>query len=87
MPIMLANVFTLQRNQDEYILLIGQISPPILVGSQDEQRRQLQELGTLSVRPIARIGFTQARLRELVGILESSLIPSDSLDEGKQHDS
>ena len=71
-PVSLANQFVIQVEQDEFILTLGQMVPPLLLGTPEEKTDQLEQLDFVPVKPLARIAFTRARLRELVQLLEGS---------------
>lgn len=71
-PIFLANQFVCQFNQDEFILTIGQMVPPAIVGTPEEQAEQVEQVDFVPVKPLARIAFTRARLFELVQVLEAN---------------
>jgi hypothetical protein len=70
-PVLLANQFIIQHFQDEFILTVGQMVPPALMGDEQDRAAQLQGIEQVSVRPLARIAFTRARLIELVQALEA----------------
>jgi hypothetical protein len=71
-PVLFANQFIIQHNQDEFILTIGQMVPPALLGDEQQRAAQLQEIERVPVKPLARIAFTRARLVELVQALEGN---------------
>ena len=71
-PVFFANQFVIQYEQDEFILTLGQMTPPLLLGTPEEQVDQLENLDFVPVKPLARIAFTRARLRELVQLLAGS---------------
>jgi hypothetical protein len=71
-PVLFANQFIIQHNQDEFILSIGQMVPPVLLGDEQQRAAQLQEIERVPVKPLARIAFTRARLIELVQALEGN---------------
>ena len=68
-PVFLANQFIIQHFQDEFILPVGQMVPPALLGDEQERATQLQRIEQVTVRPVARIAFTRARLTELIETL------------------
>ncbi len=68
-PVFFANQFIIQHHQDEFILTIGQMVPPPLIGTIEEREDQLEQLDFVPVKPLARIAFTRARLLELVQAL------------------
>jgi len=72
-PILYANQFVVQHEQDELIVTIGQFQPPILLGEPHERIEQAKRLGFLPVNAVARLAFTRARLGELVKILQEHL--------------
>jgi hypothetical protein len=69
-PVYFANQFVAQVDRGECFLTIGQMLPPVLVGTLDERREQAENLQYVTIRPVARIAFTPDRLRELISILE-----------------
>ena len=68
-PVLLANQFIIQHFQDEFILTVGQMVPPALLGDEQARTAQLQRIEQVTVRPLARIAFTRARLTELIETL------------------
>lgn len=71
LPVLFANQFIVQHFQDEFILTVGQMVPPALLGDEEQREAQLRELEQVTVRPLARIAFTRARLIEFVQALEA----------------
>jgi len=78
-PVLLANVMFVQRFGEEYVVAIGQIAPPILVGTPAEQKHRVDTLGELSVRPVARVSLTRARLEEFIKVLQDGLNLPDAM--------
>jgi hypothetical protein len=68
-PVLLANQFIIQHFQDEFILTFGQMVPPTLLGDEQARAAQLQRIEQVTVRPLARMTFTRARLTELIETL------------------
>jgi hypothetical protein len=68
-PVLLANQFIIQHFQDEFILTMGQMVPPTLLGAEEQREAQLRAIERVTVRPLARIAFTRARLTELIETL------------------
>lgn len=74
LPIHLANQFVCQFEQQEFILTFGQMSPPALLADTEEERaEQAEQIDFVPVRPLARLVFTETRLRELIAVLEANL--------------
>jgi len=78
-PVLLGNNFIIQHQQDEFILSVGQFTPPILVGTLEERERVAKEITHLPVKIVARVAMTRQRLVELIEILQTNL---KTFDEG-----
>jgi flagellar motor switch/type III secretory pathway protein FliN len=72
-PILFANQFVISFQQQEFILTAGQIAPPILLGSEEEQRQQARDISFVPVKVVARLGMTRQRMAELVAVLQDTL--------------
>ena len=72
-PILFGNQFVIQYQAGDHILTVGQFAPPILLGDVEAKREQARELTFVPVRVVARIGFSAARLKELVSLLQGHL--------------
>ena len=80
-----ANVFVLQNQPDGVYLTIGQIQPPMLLGTQEEVRKLVQELSYVPVKVVAKLVMTEKRARELRDLLLSQF-PAEAKGEGKKDD-
>lgn len=83
-PILFANQFTIQFHQDEFILTIAQIQPPILLGSAEERRALAARLTHVPIRTLVRVGMTRTRLAELAEILAGHLQRYDEQKETEE---
>jgi len=81
-PIHYANQFVIQHQANEFILTIGQITPPILLGTGDELRSQAESLSYVPVHVVSRIAMTRQRLVELMDALKTNLEAFDSKQSG-----
>jgi hypothetical protein len=72
-PVVLANQFISQFHHDGFVLTVGQVTPPIILGSDEQQRDQLEALTFVPVRPLARFALTEQRVRELIKLLTDNL--------------
>lgn len=72
-PVLFANQFAIQFNQDEFILTVGQLQPPLLLGTPDQQHQQAARLTHVPIRVLARVGMTRARIDELAKLLAEHL--------------
>jgi hypothetical protein len=63
----------LQWLNDDFFLTVGQHTPPLLLGTQEEQREQARERAAVPVRVLARYGFPRARLEQLRDLITQQL--------------
>ena len=68
-PILFANDFIVQNHGSEFFLTVGQIQPPVLLGTPEERQAQLEKTGYVSVKIVARLGLTEQRMSQLVEVL------------------
>jgi hypothetical protein len=76
-PIQFANQFVVLHQDEEFILVVGQFSQPILLGSAEERQAQARQLSYLPVKVVARLGLTRHRLVELIQALQENLATYD----------
>jgi len=72
-PMLYANHFVIQNQQNEFILTVGQIAPPMLMGTDEEKAEQLEQVDYVPVKVVARIVVTETRLKELIDVLQTNL--------------
>ncbi len=79
LPILLANQFILQVHDDGYLLICGQVAPPLVLGGKEEQRHQLEQIFEVPGKPLVRLALTRQRLVQLGqligGVLQGSEQP------------
>ena len=85
-PVLLANQFIIQHFQDEFIITVGQTVPPAILGDENARAAQLQEITKVSVKPLARIALTRARLTELVQVLEAEREIYDRIQQARDEE-
>jgi hypothetical protein len=74
LPVLAVNQILLQNTSpEEFLLIFGQLAPPILLGSDDEKREQLRMLNFAPVRPVVRLALTRQRIDELRNLLDRHL--------------
>ena len=83
-PILFANQFVIQHEKNEFILTVGQLQPPILLGAPEERKEQAKKLAYVPIKVVARFGLTRQRLAELIEALQSNL---RKYDEKQEHTS
>lgn len=72
-PILYANGFVSQFDQEAFIITIGQVAPPALIGTPEEVEEQARELEFITVRPITRLALTPPKMAEFIAILQANL--------------
>ncbi len=72
LPILFANQLLVQSaGPRELVITFGQLTPPPIVGTIEEQREQLEEIPFVPVRPLVRLSVTHDRLREFIQVLQA----------------
>lgn len=73
-PILYSNNMVIQLNPPgEFILTFAQISPPMLLGTPEEQREQAERLDAVHARVVARLSLNRFRVEQLIGLLQRHL--------------
>jgi hypothetical protein len=80
--ILFANQFLGQVEQQEIVLTFGQLTPPVLLGPPERRVQQVERLGYVPVKTVARFAMTRARLEELIGVLQETARNFDARDGG-----
>ena len=86
LPVLLANQFIVQHFQDEFIITVGQAVPPAILGDEDARAAQLQSIDKVSVKTLARLTLTRARLTELVQVLEAEREIYDRIQQARDEE-
>jgi hypothetical protein len=77
-PVLASNQMLIQFSaKDEFLLTFGHVGPPIVLGTQEQQREQLKTLTYAPVKPVARLGLTRQRVEEVIKVLTESLESHD----------
>jgi hypothetical protein len=76
LPILLANHFLVQHQRNEFVLTLGQVTGPPLVGTPDEIRQHAATT-RVPIHTLARVGLTRERLVELIAVLQATLDEHD----------
>ena len=72
-PLLYSNQFAVQHDQDELVLTMGRLIPPLLLGTPEEKREQARQLENVEVRILARYAMTRARLVQLISVLQKNV--------------
>src|SRR5690349_16522991 len=68
-----ATNFVVQFTGHEFVLSFFETRPPIVLGSPEEQREQLENLGSVRANCVAQIVVSPTRMIELVKLLNQQL--------------
>ena len=72
-PIVLSNLQVIQHVQQEFIITFGQFSPPVVLGTPEEQVEQIKSKQYLSVKTVARVAMSPQRVDDLITALKTNL--------------
>jgi hypothetical protein len=81
--ILFANQFLGQFLQDDFLLTIGQLAPPTLLGSPEERQAEARALDFVPVKVLARFGLTRGRVEDLIEVLQQTLKNYDEAEGGE----
>ena len=71
--ILFVNQLIVQRQRGEFVLTFGQQTPPVLMGTKEEQIEQAKQIPFIPIRVAVRLGTTVERVGEFVRVLQSLL--------------
>jgi hypothetical protein len=84
-----ANQIIIQHQGDEFVLTIGQMVGPALIG--ENARDIAEKIDYVPIRVLARLGLTEGRMREFVNAMQANLDnferKRDTLDPRNDHGS
>lgn len=72
-PIVLSNLQVIQHVQQEFIITFGQFSPPVVLGTPEEQMEQMKSKPYLPVKTVARVAMSPQRVGDLIKALQDNL--------------
>jgi len=75
-PIHFANQFLIQHQPDEFVLSLGQVTGPPVVGP-PEHRQMPVDMTHVPIMTLARVGLTRQRLVEMIALLQAELEDHD----------
>src|SRR4051812_33505351 len=82
-PVLFANQFLIQSvAPNEFVVSVGQLVGPALIGTPEQQAEQAQEISFVPVKPIARISLTRTRMVELIQVLGIQVERHDAATQG-----
>ena len=83
--VLFANQFLCQFNPgltDEFILAFGQVTPPILLGTDEQRLEQARSIPWVPVSAVTRVSMTRQRLEELAIVIRQTLESYDGQTRG-----
>ena len=72
-PFIAVDHFALQQHNDQVFLVVGHVSPPILVGSDEEQLNAIEQLGKLPIHVRGRYIMDKSALVALWRLLNATV--------------
>ena len=79
LSILFANQVLIQHVvRGEFVLTLGQVTPPVLLGDQDAKEQQFEAVTYVPVKPVARVSLSRERLQELIRVLQENLAAHDN---------
>jgi hypothetical protein len=81
--VLLANQFLVQTvAPNEFVVTVGQLVGPALIGSPEEQQEQAAEISFVPVKPVVRLNMTRNRVVELIQVLSLQVERHDAATQG-----
>lgn len=81
---LLAQVDSLGLEPDMVLLTVGHVSPPVVVGSDEQQRAHYAEIKNVAVEPVVRLSISVGRLKEWSALLVQTLAKIEEQKHGRQ---
>jgi hypothetical protein len=75
-PIVYANNIIVQFDTSSpggFIITVGQMTPPALIGTPEEVREQAEQVSFVPVRAVARLALTRTKMQELIAVLQGNV--------------
>jgi hypothetical protein len=72
-PIIFGNQFLIQHQPDEFVISMGQVTGPPVIGTPEQMHEQMLATSHVPIHTIARVGLTRHRLVELISVLQATL--------------
>lgn len=72
-PLLYGNHFAIQHSKGDFFLTVGQVQPPILLGSPQEREQIAKKLNYVPVKIVARVGISYDHIVELIQVLQKNV--------------
>ncbi len=73
LPVTFTNRFLIQHWEDVFVISAGQLIPPPVTGTPQEQADEIDQIDYIAVNPSVRLGLTRGKVEELIVHLEAAL--------------
>lgn len=71
------NQIIVQPDRNEFILTFGHVSPPLLLGTAEENAARAKTIPYVPVKVVAKMGMTVQRMREFTEVMQRVLTAHD----------
>lgn len=71
-PIQLSNFQVVQHVQQEFIITFAQFAPPLVIGTPEEQKEQVEAKPYLPVKTVSRLAMSPERVLDLIKALQQN---------------
>ena len=73
-----ANQFLVQFDGSFHYLILGQATPPVLLGTEQEMRRQARQIPTVPVSALGCYALSRTGMEDLIRVLRTTLERADA---------
>ncbi len=84
LPILYANQFLVQFERHEFILTLGQVAPPIILGNDEDKLEQFRALTHVAVKSVGRVAMGRQRAVELADLLRRMVEQYDARERARE---
>jgi hypothetical protein len=68
--IQFANQFAVQFLGETFVVSMGQVAPPMILGTDEERQQQAESISFLPVKTLGRFSMPRSNLEEFIGVLQ-----------------
>jgi 2-methylisocitrate lyase-like PEP mutase family enzyme len=80
-----ANQLVASSDGSSMYLMFCQVSPPVIVGTQEEQQKQLDQIESLKALPVARVVVSLDAFRAMLQVLQDQMARIGTTSTGASH--
>lgn len=71
-PVYAANQFISQHHNGQFVLSLGMLVPPPILGTEEQKAKQIERINHVTVRPLIRVALTPEVMDQLIGVLQQN---------------